>query len=125
LFLGVLGLIAMLLAGVGLYGVMAYSVSQRTREIGIRMALGADPRGVLRMVMRRGLLLALSGIAAGLAMALAAAPQIAPLLYHVSPLDPVSMAGAALFLIVVAALASLIPALRATRVDPILALRQE
>jgi predicted permease len=125
LFLGVLGLIAMLLAGVGLYGVMAYSVSQRTREIGIRMALGADPRGVLRMVMRRGLLLALSGIAAGLAIALAAAPQIAPLLYHVSPLDPVSIAGAALFLIVVAALASLIPALRATRVDPILALRQE
>jgi len=125
LFLGVLGLIAMLLAGVGLYGVMAYSVSQRTREIGIRMALGADPRGVLRMVMRRGLLLALSGIAAGLAIALAAAPKMAPLLYHVSPLDPVSIAGAALFLIVVAALASLIPALRATRVDPILALRQE
>jgi predicted permease len=125
LFLGVLGLIAMLLAAVGLYGVMAYSVSQRTREIGIRMALGADPRGVLRMVMRRGLLLAFSGIAAGLAIALAAAPQIAPLLYHVSPLDPVSIAGAALFLIVVAALASLIPALRATRVDPILALRQE
>jgi putative ABC transport system permease protein len=125
LFLGVLGVIAMLLAGVGLYGVMAYSVSQRTREIGIRMALGADPKGVLRMVMRRGLLLALSGIAAGLAIALAAAPLIAPLLYHVSPADPVSIAGAALFLIVVAALASLIPALRATRVDPILALREE
>jgi putative ABC transport system permease protein len=70
-------------------------------------------------------LLALSGIAAGLAIALAAAPLIAPLLYHVSPADPVSIAGAALFLIVVAALASLIPALRATRVDPILALREE
>src|SRR5580692_601386 len=125
LFLGVLGVIAMLLAGVGLYGVMAYSVSQRTREIGIRMALGADPKGVLRMVMRRGLLLALSGIAAGLAIALAGTPLIAPLLYHVSPLDPVSIAGAALFLLVVAALASLIPALRATRVDPIRALRQE
>ena len=124
-FLGVLGLIAMLLAGVGLYGVMAYSVSQRTREIGIRMALGADPDGVLRMVMRRGLLLALSGIAAGLVIALAAAPQIAPLLYHVSPADPISIAGAALFLIVVAAIASLIPALRATRVDPILALHEE
>lgn len=125
LFLGVLGLIAMLLAGVGLYGVMSYSVSQRTREIGIRMALGADPGGVLRMVMRRGLLLALSGIAAGLAIALAAAPQIAPLLYHVSPADPISMVGAALFLIVVAVIASLIPALRATRVDPILALNEE
>jgi len=104
---------------------MAYSVSQRTREIGIRMALGADRDGVLRMVMRRGLLLALLGIAAGLVLALAAAPQIAPLLYHVSPADPISIAGAALFLIVVAVIASLIPALRATRVDPILALRQE
>jgi len=125
LFLGVLGLIALLLAGVGLYGVMAYSVSQRTREIGIRMALGADSIGVLRMVMRRGLLLALSGIAAGLVIALASAPLIAPLLYHVSPADPVSIAGAALFLIVVAVIASLIPALRATRLDPILALHEE
>jgi len=125
LLLGVLGVISMLLAGVGLYGVMAYSVSQRTREIGIRMALGADPEGVLRMVMKRGLLLALSGIAAGLAIVLSAAPQLAPLLYRVSPADPVSIVVAALFLIVVAVLASLIPALRATRVDPILALRQE
>jgi predicted permease len=125
LFLGVLGVISMLLAGVGLYGVLAYSVSQRTREIGIRLALGADPEGVLRMVMRRGLLLALSGIAAGLAISLAASPLIAPLLYRVSPADPVSIAGAALFLIVVAVLASLIPALRATRVDPMVALRQE
>uniref|UniRef100_Q01T25 Permease n=1 Tax=Solibacter usitatus (strain Ellin6076) TaxID=234267 RepID=Q01T25_SOLUE len=124
-FLAVLGAISMLLAGVGLYGVMAYSVSQRTREIGIRMALGAEPGGVLRIVMREGLLLALLGIAAGLAIALAATPQIAPLLYQVSPADPVSIAGAALFLIVVAVLASLIPALRATRVDPIRALRQE
>jgi putative ABC transport system permease protein len=124
-FLAVLGIISMLLAGVGLYGVMAYSVSQRTREIGIRMALGADRGGVLRIVMREGLLLALLGIAAGLAIALAATPQIAPLLYQVSPADPMSIAGAALFLIVVAVLASLIPALRATRVDPIRALRQE
>jgi predicted permease len=125
LFLGVLGVISMLLAGVGLYGVMAYSVSQRTREIGIRMALGAHPEGVLRMVMRQGLLLALLGIAAGLAISLAATPQLAPMLYRVSPADPVSMAGAALFLIAVAVLGSLFPALRATRVDPILALRQE
>jgi predicted permease len=125
LILGVLGAICMLLAGVGLYGVMAYSVSQRTREIGIRMALGADPRRVLRMVVRRGLLLALSGIVVGLAITLAATPQIASLLYRVSPADPISIAGAALFLIVVAVLASLIPALRATKVDPIIALRQE
>jgi putative ABC transport system permease protein len=125
LFLGVLGVISMLLAGVGLYGVMAYSVSQRTREIGIRMALGAQQEGVLRMVMRQGLVLALLGIAAGLAISLAATPRLAPLLYRVSPTDPVSIAGAALFLIAVAVLASLFPALRATRVDPILALRQE
>ncbi|HTP32282.1 MAG TPA: ABC transporter permease [Candidatus Acidoferrales bacterium] len=124
-FLGVLGAISMLLAGVGLYGVMAYSVNQRTREIGIRMALGADREGVLRMVMQRGLMLALSGIAAGLAIALAASTEIAPLLYGVSPADPVSIAGAALFLLAVAVLASLIPALRATRVDPTVALRQE
>jgi len=125
LLLGVLGVISLLLAGVGLYGVMAYSVNQRTREIGIRMALGAAPASVLRMVLRRGLLLAFAGIAAGLTIALAATPQIGSLLYRVSPADPLSMAGAALFLIVVAGLASLIPALRATRVDPIVALRQE
>jgi putative ABC transport system permease protein len=89
------------------------------------MALGADHKGVLRMIVRRGILLALSGIAFGFAITLAAAPQIAPLLYRVSPRDPASIAGAALFLIVVAVLASLIPALRATRVKPSVALRQE
>ena len=125
LFLGVLGAISLLLAGVGLYGVMAYAVSQRTREFGIRIALGADPGGVLRMVMKRGLMLALLGIAAGLVIALAAARETAPLLYRVSPADPISIAGAALFLIVVSVLASLIPALRATRVDPMTTLRQE
>jgi predicted permease len=124
-FLGVLGIISILLAAVGLYGVMAHAVSQRTREIGIRMALGADREGVLRMVLRRGLLLALSGVGAGLLITLAATPQIAPLLYRVSPTDPVSILGAAVFLLVVAVLASLIPALRATRIDPIIALRQE
>jgi len=124
-FLGVLGVISILLAAVGLYGVMAYAVSQRTREIGIRMALGAGREGVLGMVLKRGLLLALLGVAAGLALTLAATPLIAPLLYRVSPVDPVSILGAAVFLSVVAVLASLIPALRATRIDPIIALRQE
>src|SRR5579884_778491 len=124
-FLAVLGAIAMLLAGVGLYGVMAYSVNQRTREIGIRMALGANRGGVLRMILLRGLSLALSGIGVGLAIALIAAPRLGPLLYRVSPADPVSIAAAALFLTGVAVLASLIPALRATRVDPAVALRQE
>jgi len=124
-FLGVLGIISILLAAVGLYGVMAHAVSHRTREIGIRMALGADREGVLRMVLRRGSLLALTGVASGLAISLAAAPQIAPLLYRVSLADPVSILGAAVFLVVVGVLASLIPALRATRIDPIIALRQE
>jgi predicted permease len=124
-FLGVLGVISIVLVAVGLYGVMAHAVSQRTREIGIRMALGADREGVLQMVLRRGLLLALLGVAAGLAITLAATPLIAPLLYRVSPADPVSILGAAVFLSVVAVLASLIPALRATRIDPIIALRQE
>ncbi len=124
-FLGVLGVISILLAAVGLYGVMAHAVSQRTREIGIRMALGADREGVLQMVLRRGLLLALLGVAAGLAITLAATPMIAPLLYRVSPADPASILGAAVFLFVVAVLASLIPALRATRIDPIIALHQE
>jgi len=124
-FLGVLGVISILLVAVGLYGVMVHAVTQRTREIGIRMALGARREGVLRMVLRRGLLLALTGVAAGLAITLAATPLIAPLLYRVSPEDPVSILGAALFLSVVAVLASLMPALRATRIDPIIALRQE
>ncbi|MDR3703690.1 MAG: ABC transporter permease [Candidatus Sulfopaludibacter sp.] len=124
-FLGVLGVISILLSAVGLYGVMAHAVSQRTREIGIRMALGAGREGVLRMVLRRGSLLALTGVASGLAITLAATPQIAPLLYRVSPADPVSILGAAVFLFVVGVLASLIPALRATRIDPIIALRQE
>jgi putative ABC transport system permease protein len=106
MFLGVLGGISMLLAGVGLYGVLAYGT-------------------VLQMVMRQGFMLALIGIAACLFIALAAAPNLAPLLYRVSPADPVSIVGAALFLIVVALLASLIPALRATRVDPMTALRQD
>jgi putative ABC transport system permease protein len=125
IFLGVLGGISLLLAGVGLYGVMAYSVSQRTREIGIRMALGAGPGGVLRMVMASGLVLALGGIAVGLAITLAATPNLRHLLYRVSPADPLSIAGASFFLAAVAVLASLIPALRATRVDPVVALRQE
>jgi putative ABC transport system permease protein len=124
-FLGVLGVISILLVAVGLYGVMVHAVSQRTREIGIRMALGADREGVLRMVLRRGLLLALLGVASGVAITLVATPLIAPLLYRVSPEDPVSILGAALFLSVVAILASLMPALRATRIDPIVALRQE
>jgi putative ABC transport system permease protein len=106
MFLGVLGGISMLLAGVGLYGVLAYGT-------------------VLQMVMRQGFMLALIGIAACLFIALAAAPNLAPLLYRVSPADPVSIVGAALFLIVVALLASLIPALRATRVDAMTALRQD
>jgi len=125
LFLGVLGVLSIMLAGVGLYGVMSYSVTQRTREIGVRMALGARRGGVLWMVMGRGLLLVAAGIVSGLVVVLTASPNIALLLYRVSPADPLSIAAAALFLIAVAALATLIPALRATRVDPMTALRQD
>lgn len=123
--LGVLGGIAMLMAGVGLYGVMAYSVSQRTREFGIRLALGARPGNVLRAVLREGLLLAMAGVAAGLLVSLAATLRIEPMLYRVRAVDPPSIAGAAAFLLLVALLACLVPAWRATRVDPMTALRRE
>ena len=104
---------------------MAYGVSQRTREIGVRMALGAKPWTVLGMVMRRGVLLAAAGIAAGLAGTLALTRLIAHMLFRISPTDPLTIGLAASFLGAVALLASFLPAWRATKVDPIVALRQE
>jgi ABC-type antimicrobial peptide transport system permease subunit len=123
------GLVAMLLAAIGLYGVIAYSVARRTKEIGIRVALGARPRAVVGLVMRQGLLVAVAGLIAGCAatavVAILGAKMLAGVLYRVSASDPFSWVAAALILLAVSALANLIPAWRASRVDPSEALRIE
>ena len=117
--------IALFLAAVGLYGVVAYSVSQRTQEIGLRMAIGAQRGDVLRMVVGGGMKLALVGVAIGIACALGLASAVATMLFEVTPFDPASYSATSLVLLIVAAFACYVPARRATRVDPIVALRQE
>ena len=122
---GSFGLLALVLACVGLYGVMSYGVAGRINEIGIRMALGAQRRDVLRLILREAALLVVVGVGVGLPAALAAARLAAGLLYGVTPADPVSVSLAVLLLFAVAALACYIPARRATKVDPMVALRYE
>jgi predicted permease len=123
--LGIAGGMALLLGLVGIYGVISYSVSQRTREIGIRMALGAEEQTVQKLFVRQGLLLAAIGIAAGLVAAAALTRAMSTLLYGVNPVDPVTYVAVAAVLATAAALASWVPARRATSVDPVRALRAE
>ena len=117
--------LATLLAVVGLYGVLAFLVTRRTREIGIRMALGATRVNVLQMVVREGLVLVVLGAIAGTIAALAGNKLISSLLYELKPVDPLSFVAALAVLLAVAFLASYLPARRATRIDPIVALRHE
>jgi ABC-type antimicrobial peptide transport system permease subunit len=123
--LGVFGVLGLLLASVGMYGVMAYSVAQRTREIGIRMAIGAQATDVIRLVMRQGLTLVLIGTGIGLAGALAASRLLRAVLYGGNSLDLMTFTVVPVVLLLVAALASFVPARRAAQVDPMHALRYD
>jgi ABC-type antimicrobial peptide transport system permease subunit len=125
LLVGVFALLALTLGAVGVYGVMSHLVAQRTREIGIRIALGALPREILRLVLSQGAWLAGLGIGAGVIGALGATRLLASLLFGVGPTDPATFLTTAAALAIVAAIASLLPALRAVRTDPITALRSE
>jgi putative ABC transport system permease protein len=125
ILLGIFAGVALLLAAIGLYGVLAYSVSQRTREIGIRMALGANPAQLARGIVRDGLGLMLAGIIGGLAASFALTRLLRSLLYHISPADPLTIAAVCALLLVVGLFASWLPARRAAAVDPVGSLRME
>jgi macrolide transport system ATP-binding/permease protein len=122
---GSIGVVGLLLASIGVYGVMSYSVSQRTQEIGVRVALGAGRRDVLKLVVGQGLILAGIGVGVGLVLGPAGMWVGRSQFYNVSPFDPVSFGAVCGLLLAVAFLASYLPALRATRVDPVVALRGE
>jgi putative ABC transport system permease protein len=123
--MNVFGVVALALAAIGLYGVLAYSVSQRSQELGVRMALGAQSRDVLRLILKQGMKMTLAGVLVGLVSGLALTRFMRKLLFGVSATDPATFAGIALLLVVVALVACYAPARRATRVDPLAALRGE
>jgi ABC-type antimicrobial peptide transport system permease subunit len=123
--LGVFGFLALLLAAIGIYGVMGYNVTQRTNEIGIRMALGAEPSQILRLFAGEGMWLATLGIGVGLGIAWVSTRFMRTLLFGVGADDPVTYAGVVVIVLGVALLASVLPARRAARVDPMEALRYE
>jgi len=121
----IFGVLGMVLAAVGIYGVMAYMVAQRTNEIGLRMALGARPGDVLRLVVGQGMRLAVAGIAMGVMCGLAVTRMMGNLLFDIPTYDPVTFGGVSLLVAMVALLAGYLPARRAARTDPVLALRQD
>lgn len=120
---GLFGVLALALAAMGLYGVMAFMVGQRMREIGVRMALGAQAAHVVRLILRQGLRLVIIGVALGLMISVAATRVLTAALYSVSPTDPLTFSVITLLLGIVASIACWIPARRATKVDPMVALR--
>ena len=123
--LGSFGVLALVLAAIGIYGVMSYVVAGRTREIGLRMALGAQLRHVRQLILRQGMMLAGIGLILGLAVVFVLARFLTSMLYGVSPSDPVTFVGISFLLAMVALLACYLPARRAARIDPMIALREE
>jgi putative ABC transport system permease protein len=125
LVVGLLGLLALVLSGVGIYGIVAYSVAQRTREVGVRLALGAEPGGIRRLVLTQGTRLAATGIGLGLLLSRLTMPLLSALLFQVTTTDPVTLVAGPAVLALTAIAACYVPARRATRIDPIVALRSE